>query len=121
MSSSTTSPAKLPAPIGLWSWGNGLCVLAFVVVGVVTPIYLPVVLIVLLAAGLQIAIGLQLAFNWGGLSDRWAAWGRGRSALVGFGSRSPEVNRLQGILSVAVGVALIAAAGWLAVTFRPLI
>lgn len=121
MSSGARPRAKLPRRIRVWSWGNGMCLVAFVVVGVVTPIYLPLVLIVLLAAGLQIAIGLELVLNWRRLADDWAAWGRDRAALIGFGSRFPAVNRLQGAVSVVVGVALIGVAGWLALTFRPLI
>jgi YD repeat-containing protein len=111
----------LPPLIRIWSWGNGACLLAFVVVGFVTPIYLPLVFIVLVAGALQIAVGVQLATNFRGTAEQWAAWGRNRSVLIGFGSRSRTVNRVQGIASVALGMALIAAAAWLALALRPLI
>lgn len=112
---------RLPKLIRYWSWGNACCMIAVILVVIVTPVYLPMVLIAVAAGLLQIVIGILVSINYAGIANEWAAWGASRSALLGFGSRSVAVNRIQGVVSVVAGIALLGGAVWLATTFHPLL
>ena len=111
----------MPAAIRVWSWGNAFCLVAFVAMAAVVPVSLPLVAIVLVAAVLQFAIGLLLLTNRNGLAEAWAAWGRSRPALIGAGSSSVALNRLQGAFAIVAAFALVVLAIWVVARLRPLV